>query len=90
MGGSGNNTLIGGKGADTFVLNPNGFATIRDFEDGIDSIQLEGNWSWSNLEITSHLGNSTSIKVKASGQILAVLSGIDHTLIDASDFVGLR
>jgi len=84
-GGKGRDMLYGNEGSDTFVLARGiGWDTIDDFENGTDSIRLGGGLSFDDLTIASQ-GNSTSIK--ASGEVLAILSGIDPGQIDASDFV---
>ncbi|MBC6476661.1 MAG: S8 family serine peptidase [Hormoscilla sp. GM7CHS1pb] len=68
-GGKGNDDLRGGKGADTFILRPgDGKDTIRDFENGIDSIRIS-----TNFEIVSQ-GRDTLIK--AGGETLAVLENV--------------
>ena len=87
-GGKGRDRLYGDGGSDTFVLAPGmGRDTIYDFEDGRDSIQLGGGLSFTDLAIASMGSSSTSIKVAASGEVLAILSEIDYRLIGAPDFV---
>ncbi|MBO1347628.1 MAG: hypothetical protein EBE86_009630 [Hormoscilla sp. GUM202] len=87
-GGNGSDTLYGGDGVDTFVLAPGmGQDTIDDFTNHTDKIRLEGGLIFTELEIASHQGSSTSIKVAASGEVLAILSGIDYEVIRADDFV---
>jgi len=87
-GGGGRDRLYGDGGSDTFVLAPGmGRDTIYDFEDGRDSIQLGGGLSKTDLAIASMGSSSTSIKVAASGEVLAILSEIDYRLIGAPDFV---
>ncbi|MBO1347337.1 MAG: putative Ig domain-containing protein [Hormoscilla sp. GUM202] len=92
IGGGGKDILKGGKGADTFVLTPGqGWESIRDFEDGTDSIQLEGGLSFADLQMTPLPGNlGTVIEVTASKQALAVLWGINSgsdELIGAPDLI---
>ncbi len=86
-GGKGHDMLYGNSGSDTFVLARGmGGDTIQDFSDGTDFIRLEGGLSFADLGIDSQNG-STSIKVSASGELLGILSGVDSSLIGASDFV---
>ncbi|MBC6472558.1 MAG: calcium-binding protein, partial [Hormoscilla sp. GM102CHS1] len=68
-GGAGYNSLNGGAGADIFVLIPGGRATI-DFEDGTDSIQLEGGLSFADLTIYGNSMGWAIITVTASGERL--------------------
>ena len=67
--------LYGGAGADIFVKTPEGRADIRDFEDGTDSIQLEGGLSFADLTIYIYGFTDTLIEVTASGEELAFLVG---------------
>ena len=39
-GGGGSDKLFGGDGADTFVLHPAGFATVLDYQQGSDSLEI--------------------------------------------------
>jgi len=79
--------LYGDAGSDTFVLAPDmGGDTIGDFENGTDFIQLEGGLSFADLEIAK-MRSSTSIEVAATGEVLAILSGINSEQISAPDFV---
>jgi Ca2+-binding RTX toxin-like protein len=69
-------TLIGGGGSDTFALGAvssvfyqgSGFATIGDFEAGIDRIQLSG-----NLSDYSISGNS--LFLSSSNDLIATIQG---------------
>jgi len=86
-GGKGRDMLHGDAGSDTFVLAPDmGEDTIRDFENDTDFIQLEGGLSFGDLEIAK-MGSSTSIEVVITGEVLAILSGINSGQISAHDFV---
>jgi len=86
-GGKGRDMLYGDAGSDTFVLAPDmGWDTIGDFKDDTDLIRLEGGLSFADLEIVK-MGSSTSIEVQATGEVLAILSGINSGQIGAPDFV---
>ncbi|MBC6420305.1 MAG: hypothetical protein GDA38_01090 [Hormoscilla sp. SP12CHS1] len=86
-GGKGRDMLYGNEGSDTFVLAQGmGWDTIGYFENSTDFIQLEGGLSFADLEIAPQ-GSSTSIKVAASGEQLAILPEISANQIDARDFV---
>jgi ABC-type amino acid transport substrate-binding protein len=85
-GGVGDDTLSGGQGSDRFVLAPNnGIDLILDFEDGIDSLQLEGGLAFGDLTLTGESGNTV---VEFGEERLAVLLGVDPTLVsnDIRDF----
>ncbi|NES22012.1 MAG: calcium-binding protein, partial [Symploca sp. SIO3E6] len=85
-GGAGNDLLYGNAGNDTFVLAPGmGTDTIYNFEDGVDSLQLDGNISFGQLEIVQS-GRSTQINLNNTGETLAILRGTDAGLITEADF----
>ncbi|NEO57816.1 MAG: DUF4347 domain-containing protein [Okeania sp. SIO3B5] len=84
-GGLGNDRYNGGAGADTFIIGPGlGVDMIQRFEDGTDIIELQG-IGFDDLDIVKS-GSSTSIKVAATGETLATLSGINVSLVGADDF----
>ncbi len=102
LGGFGNDRLIGGLGADTltgdlgndaFVI---GFGTggntietadvIVDFTDTQDVIELISPLTFEQLNITSN-SNGTVIQVQATGEFLAVLSGVNPSQLSEQDFV---
>lgn len=79
-----NDTLYGNSGSDTFVFyNRDGNDVIKDFEDGLDKIQLSGK-SWDLLTVVQD-GDDTIISHDGEGTIR--LEGIDAALITADDFV---
>ena len=84
-GGAGSDRYVGGAGADTFIIGPGlGVDLIQRFEDGTDIIELEG-IGFAELDIVKS-GSSTLIKVAATGEALASLSGIDVGLVGVDDF----
>ncbi|MEE8456191.1 MAG: M10 family metallopeptidase C-terminal domain-containing protein [Limibaculum sp.] len=95
IGGSGDDTLIGnsldntftgGAGADTFVFADNwGFDTILDFEDGVDLIDLSGS-GFEFFELLTIIDKESGAEIVA-GVSTVVLSGIDFSLVDETDFV---
>ena len=94
-GGSGvgiKDTLTGNGGADIFVCSLSDATTnlaladiVSDFTNGTDFIGLEDR-VFSDLSISNSSGD-TKIIDKSSNKVLFVLSSVDHTLIESSDFV---
>lgn len=86
-GGSGNDILSGGEGRDVFILAPGeGTDTIVDFVEGVDSIQFTGDLTSKDI-ITTQQGNSTSIRVAATNELLAVLTAAPALqVIETPDF----
>ena len=94
-GGSGSgvkDTLTGNGGADIFVCSLSDATTdlsvadsISDFTNGTDFIGLEDR-TFSDLSILNSAGD-TKIIDTSSSKILFLLDGVDHTLIDSTDFV---
>jgi phospholipase/lecithinase/hemolysin len=82
-GGANNNYLRGGSDRDTFVLNRNGFATIQDFQDGRDKIDLAGSLTFTDLNIAQQ-ENSTAIQFGETE--LARLLGVEANSLSANDF----
>ncbi|MDJ1183027.1 beta strand repeat-containing protein [Roseofilum casamattae] len=86
-GGVGNDTLSGGEGRDIFVLSINtGSNVILDFTDGVDTVALANGLTFAQLSFTS-MNNSTMISV--GGTAIATLSGVDPSILDATDFVAV-
>jgi len=86
-GGLGSDRLYGDTGADTFVLESGlNSDNIYYFEDGSDRIQLVG-LTFADVKITA-VSSSTLIEVAATGEDLALLSGVNAGSITADDFVG--
>ena len=85
-------TLTGNGGADIFVCSLSDATTdlsladsISDFTNGTDFIGLEDR-TFSDLSILNSAGD-TKIIDTSSSKVLFLLDGVDHTLIDSSDFV---
>ncbi|MDJ0595638.1 MAG: serine hydrolase [Pleurocapsa sp. MO_226.B13] len=90
IGSSGSNLVSGGDGSDRFVLSTEGTAIITDFTQGEDFLELPENISFKELEIiqgSGDIGNDTLINWQLVN--LAVLSNIDATEINTSDFINL-
>ncbi|WP_375478733.1 DUF4347 domain-containing protein [uncultured Nostoc sp.] len=87
IGGAGNDLLYGQTGADIFVLaSGNGSDTIFDFKDGIDKLGLFSGLTYGALTISAN-SNKTSIRITSTNETLAILSGINPSLITESDFI---
>ncbi|MDX2217028.1 MAG: choice-of-anchor Q domain-containing protein [Oculatellaceae cyanobacterium bins.114] len=89
-GGSGKNTLSGAAGSDRFVLTRSGGTdTITDFIDGVDRLGLPSSTSFQNLVFTQGTGansNDTLIRRSSSTEIIAILIGVQSSLITLADF----
>ena len=80
----GNDELIGSAGADTFVLQKApGTDTIVEFT-AQDFIGLLGSLTYGDLSFS---GND--IILNSTSQVLATLTGVDATTLDASQFVSV-
>ncbi len=98
LGGDGNDTLIGGIGQDTlrgnggsdqFVLTTGqGRDTIIDYVDGVDTLGLAEGLTFGQLEITQ-IGQDTRIRVDGTNDVLAILNGVDSSLIGSEDFIAV-
>jgi Ca2+-binding RTX toxin-like protein len=85
-GGQGSDRLYGGTGIDTFVLETGmGSDFIYSFQPGQDKIQLAGGLTFSDLNLVD-MTNSTMIKVRATGESLAMLSGTKLADVLPGDF----
>ncbi len=89
-GGFGQDTLLGGSGSDYFVLaKAKGPDTILDFTDTQDLIGLSGGLEFNSLTITQGMGSNqdnTLINIANSGELLAILSGVQSSTITSTDF----
>lgn len=88
-GSGGNDTLTGGDGSDVFTLGTSqGLDQIKDFQDGIDKLQLPTTTSTLNdLKITTNTAGQVVISLASNNQQLALLDGIAATDLTAADFV---
>ncbi len=88
-GGEGNDWLLGDAGEDTFILaSGEGTNTIADFETGIDRIGLSDGLEFEQLLISPGSdANQTQIAIADTGESLAILLGIDSSMINADDFI---
>lgn len=89
-GATGNDDLTGGTGADVFQFTAfHNTDTIRDFEDGVDMIEIIANPGTTFADIQlAQSGGDTILTFTQSGATLSVtLEGIAATQIDASDFI---
>lgn len=96
-GGAGNDTLVGGPGAgvddgvtDVFIIKPfEGFDRLRDFENGIDVLDLSG-FGFSNfaqvLDLAVDAG-ATDMRLNFGGSDVIYLDGFRLSEFDASDVV---
>ena len=87
MGVTGKDTLVGGDGADLFVFGiGDGTDRVMDFEVGTDLIGLvEGELTFAELTITQS-GNRTLLGVASSGETLAILRGVEASILSESSF----
>ena len=91
-GGIGSDTLSGGEGQDIFILAPGeGPDTIVDFVEGVDSIQFAGGLTFRDVSMTRQ-GSSTFIRIAATNELLATLTGAPSLqIVDTPDvsFIGI-
>ena len=79
----GEDILFGNAGADIFELTPNfGTDRIEDFQIGSDSLMLSGSLSFEDLFFSNN-----EIAIAATNATLAILSGVDTTMLTESDFI---
>lgn len=83
-GGTGNDSMTGGSGADVFIFQQwDGRDTIRDFQNGIDKISVEGVRSVAGL--TAWAGVGGTWLDYGNGEVF--LQGITRSQLDSSDFI---
>lgn len=80
----GDDIVTGGDGIDTFVIaSGNGTDIFSDFVDGVDLIGLAGGLAFGDLSFS----NNNEIIASTDNEVLAVLTGVDTTLLTSADFV---
>jgi glycerophosphoryl diester phosphodiesterase len=88
--GKGGNTLSGGGGADKFYLAYNGIPsntnTVADLEIGVDKLLILGIAGTTDFSKVTLTQQGTDTLVKAGGKDLAVLTGIQSSSLNASNF----
>jgi Ca2+-binding RTX toxin-like protein len=94
FGGAGNDTLngvrgrdrlFGGEGSDVFVIAARrGPDAIRDYQDGVDKIDLTGGLTFGSITLTQS-GNNTVMR--SGSEVLATLRGVASSTLSAADFV---
>ena len=93
-GGTGADTIYSRSGSDTIVLRiGDGGSTLAttdtvvDFTDGSDKLGLDDNLQYSDLTISQGTGTNSSDTIISKGlEYLAILSGIDVSVITEVDF----
>ncbi len=88
---AGNDTLTGGIGSDRFVLaSSEGTDLITDFTLGEDLLALWEPLTYQDLIVVQGEGTNsgdTLITVTGTGEVLAILSGIQATTITDTSFI---
>ena len=83
-GGTGRDTLFGGSVADVFVFQQgDGIDSLRDFQNGVDRLQVEGVRGFSALAFSAAVGGTWV----DYGNGALYVSGMTRGQFDASDFV---
>ena len=93
-GGTGADTIYSRSGSDTIVLRLGDGGstlatadTVTDFTDGSDKLGLDDNLQYSDLTISQGTGTNSSDTIISKGlEYLAILSGIDVSVITEVDF----
>lgn len=83
-GGTGRDVLFGGSGADVFVFQQgDGIDSLRDFQNGLDRIQIEGARGFSSLAFSAGVGGTWV----DYGDGAVFVRGMTRGQFDASDFI---
>ncbi|MEQ8383231.1 MAG: Ig-like domain-containing protein [Coleofasciculus sp. A1-SPW-01] len=86
-GGAGADKAYGNNGADQFILRVGeGSDTIFDFNPGEDTLGLAGGLSFNQLHLMG-MGSTTLIQMQQSGEVLAMLIGVQANQVSVADFV---
>lgn len=91
VGAEGEDTLVGGEGSDLFFIDAGkGTDTISDFEAGVDLIAHPNTVSPADLTIAQGMdaqSADTLISLTASGELLAILTGVQASSLSAADLI---
>jgi glycerophosphoryl diester phosphodiesterase len=94
VGAQGADILVGGAGDDLFYIDAGkGTDTILDFVKGEDKIAHPSTVTPADLTIVQGTGNQsadTFISLKGSGELLAILSGVQASTLGVSDFIPIK
>ena len=83
-GGTGRDTLWGGSGADVFIFEQgDGLDSLRDFQNGVDHIQVSGAGSMAALSFIAGIGGTWL----DYGNGAVFVRGMSQGQFDASDFI---
>lgn len=87
----GADTLTGGEGNDTFFLRKSaGTDIFADFADGVDRLGLSSGLSFNDFLISQGTGanaNNTIITDNITGELLAILQGVNSSAMTIDDFM---
>ncbi|MDK3159238.1 alkaline phosphatase D family protein [Kamptonema cortianum] len=91
----GSDTLTGGLGRDVFAIATRSGGSsladadvITDFTLGEDRIFLQDGLRFQDLQITAGANNSAVLRDAASGHFIAILLGVNPTLLSEQNFLG--
>ncbi len=85
IGGKGTNHLWGGEGADSFVIDKNGLQRIKDFERGVDKIDMAGS-KWNPISFAfDPTTKNTTIKVNNIDRVIVEGVMVDSTSLINTD-----
>ncbi|MBC6472616.1 MAG: hypothetical protein GDA48_07255 [Hormoscilla sp. GM102CHS1] len=83
--------LIGGEGADIFVLSRTDWSTIQDFEDGTDKIKLPEGLTFEDIAITGNINTGLQpaifVKNEWPRPLLVRLGNVHFSSLDEDDFI---
>lgn len=84
--GAGDDLVTGGSGEDVFALSSlQGTDVFTDFEDGIDRVGLACGITLDDVQVLQG-DDGALVSLISTGQVLALLQGVDVNNIDDSDF----
>lgn len=83
-GGTGRDTLFGGTGADVFIFQQgDGIDSLRDFQNGVDRMRVEGVGSFAALSFSAAVGGTWV----DYGNGAVYVRGVAQSQFDSSDFI---